>query len=280
MMKPALSAITKGSDQFIITVEVVPPAGPNAESVLSSLGSLTDLAIDGFSVATNPVAKPRMSAMALCALIQQRTRRQAILHCTTRDHNRLSLQGLLWGAQALGIEIVLIMTGDFVALADRASTTTVRDVDVIDLVQMAREAGLLAGVVLEPFPISGLGQAIRRLERKIEVGAQFVVTQPIYDERGAENLAEAIGHLDIPLIMGILPLRTPRHAEFLHQRVAGIEIPEVVRKRMIQARNPVAEGAANAREMLAVARKHFAGACLMPPFDHYEVLFDILRGNE
>lgn len=265
-------------EQFMMTVEVVPPAGPDAESLLSSLESLAGLSIDGFSVATNPVAKPRMSALALCSLIQQRTGKPAILHCTTRDHNRLSLQGLLWGARALGIKTVLVMTGDFVALGDRARTTTVRDVGVFGLVQMARDAGLRTGVVLDhASDVKRLEPAIRRLERKVEAGAQFVVTQPIYDEASAERLVELLEPLEIPITMGILPLRTSRHAEFLHHRVAGIVIPEPVRERMSRAKDPIAEAAANAREMLAVARQHFAGVCVMPPFDHYEVLFDILH---
>jgi methylenetetrahydrofolate reductase (NADPH) len=264
--------------RFMITVEVVPPAGPDAEPILATLEALAALPFDGFSVATNPVAKPRLSALALCALIQQRMGRSVILHCTTRDHNRLSIQGLLWGARALGIETALVATGDFVALGDRARTTTVRDVDVFVLVRLAREAGLHTGVVLDPHPESnGLEQAIRRLERKVEAGAQFAVTQPVYDEASVRALADATRHVGIPIILGILPLRTARHAEFLHHKVAGIAVPENVRERMSRASDSVAEGAANAREMLAVARHHFAGACLMPPFDQYEVLFDILR---
>jgi len=264
--------------RFITTVEIVPPAGPDAEPILTALESLAALSFDGFSVATNPVAKPRLSALALCTLIQQRTGRPAILHCTTRDHNRLSIQGVLWGARALGIETVLVATGDFVALGDRVRTTTVRDVDVFALVRLAREAGLHTGVVLDPHPESnGLEQAVRRLERKVEAGAQFAVTQPVYDEASARTLADATGHVGTPVLLGILPLRTARHAEFLHHRVAGIAVPEHVRERMSRASDSVAEGAANAREMLAVARQHFAGVCLMPPFDHYEVLFDILR---
>jgi len=121
---------------FTIALKIVPPAGPNAKSILASLESLAALPFDGFSVAINTVAKPRMSALALCALVQQRRGRPAILHCTTRDHNRLSIQGLLWGAWPLGIEAVLVATGDFVRLGDRARTTTVRDVDVFDLVRL------------------------------------------------------------------------------------------------------------------------------------------------
>jgi len=266
---------------FPITVEVVPPAGPDAGPILSALESLAGLPIDGFSVATNPVAKPRMSAVALCALIQQRAGKPAILHCTTRDHNRLSSQGLLWGARALGIETTLITTGDFVALGDRAHTTTVRDVDVFDLVRMAREAQFHTGVILDPHPESdGFEQAIRRLERKVDAGAQFAVTQPVYDEPSARSLAEATRHVGIPVVLGILPLRTARHAEFLHRRVAGIAVPQHVRERIARASDPVAEGIANAQEMLAAARQLFAGACLMPPFDHYEILFDIVHSTQ
>ncbi len=263
--------------RFTITVEVVPPAGADPGPLLSALDALGDLAFSGFSVATNPVAKPRMCAMAMCALIQQKTGRPAVLHCTTRDHNRLSLQGTLWGAKALGIETVLAATGDFVALGDRSTTTNVRDLDVFGLVTMARDAGMCTGVVLDPHPeANGLYRAVRRLERKVEAGAQYVVTQPVYDEASAAQLADVTSHIKIPIIMGILPLRTPRHAEFLHQKVAGIAVPAKLRKRMHSADDPAKEGIKNARDMLVVARERFAGTCIMPPFDHYEMLSDIL----
>jgi len=265
-------------EKFMITVEVVPPTGPDAAPLLAELEPLVDLVFDVFSVATNPVAKPRMSAMALSALLQQKTGKPAILHCTTRDHNRLSLQGMLWGARALGIETVLVATGDVIAMGDRAHTSSVRDLDVFDLVRMARAAGLHTGVVFDTHPESnGMELAVRRLADKIEAGAQFAVTQPVYDEAAADQLVEITQSLAIPVILGILPLRTARHAEFLHRKVAGIAVPQAVREQMQHAADPVAAGIANARAMLALARRHFAGACLMPPFDHYEVLFDILK---
>ncbi|MBL0712377.1 MAG: methylenetetrahydrofolate reductase [Desulfosarcina sp.] len=266
------------STRFKVIVEVVPPAGADAGPILLSLKSLGTLPIDAFNVATNPVARARMSAFALCALIQQQTGRPAVLHCTTRDHNALSIQALLWGARALGIQTVLVTTGDFVALGDRAATTTVRDLDVFDLVKMAREASLCAGVAFDPHSdTSNPQRAVKRLADKAAAGAQFAVTQPVYDKKSARWLLDATRHIDIPIIMGILPLRTPRHAEFLHQQVSGISVPRELRQRLKGAQDPVAEGAANAREMLAVAREDFAGACIMPPFDHYEVLADILK---
>jgi methylenetetrahydrofolate reductase (NADPH) len=269
---------TLDSRRFSISVEVVPPAGPDAEPVLAALESIGSLSFDGFSVATNPVARPHMSALALSALIQQRIGKPAILHCTTRDHNRLSVQGLLWGARALGITSVLVATGDLLGVGLGVKTTTVRDLDVYALVRMAREAGMVTGVVLDPRPESGrLSQEVRRLEKKVEAGAQFVVTQPVYDEPGAETLYTATKDLGIPVILGILPLRTARHAWFLHHKVAGIAVPEHVRERMVNAADPVAEGIAAAREMLDIARQSFAGACIMPPFDHYEILSALLQ---
>jgi homocysteine S-methyltransferase len=264
--------------EFAVIVEVVPPAGPDPEPLLADLESLGGLAIDGFSVATNPLARPRMSALALSALIQERTGKPATLHCTTRDHNRLSLQALLWGAQALRLRTVLAATGDFVALGDTARTTTVRDVDVCGLVRMARKAGLRTGVVFDPHPEArGFERAVRRLKRKAEAGAQFLATQPVYDEPSALQLIGSIGHIGLPAMLGVLPLRSGRHAEFLHRSVSGIAVPEAVRARMVAARDPLVEGVANALSQLAVARERFAGTYVMPPFGHYEVLRQILE---
>jgi methylenetetrahydrofolate reductase (NADPH) len=269
-----------GSEGFTIIVEVVPPAGPEAGPLLDVLSAASALPLDAFSVASNPVARARMSALALCSLIQQVVGRPAILHCTTRDHNRLSIQGLLWGAKALGIQTVLAATGDFVALGERARTTTVRDLDVFSLVRMAREAGLHAGVVLDPHLESDRFQReVDRLGRKLEAGAQFVVTQPVYAESEAVRLAEATRPLGIPIILGILPLWSARHAQFLHENVAGIRVPEQVRRRMQRAEDAPGEGASLARELIAVARQCFAGACLMPPFGHHEVLAPILASG-
>ena len=269
--------IDLSKNRFNIFIEVVPPAGPDAGPLMQLLTSVSVLSFDAFSVATNPVAKPRMSALAACVLTQGKIGKPAILHCTTRDHNRLSLQGMLWGARALGIQTVLAATGDMVSLPDRHITTTVRDTDVLGLVGMARQCGLQTGVVIDPHPESnGFESAIRRLAEKVDAGAQFAVTQPIYDTDTADAMTRATQAFGIPVIMGILPLRTARHADFLHQKVAGIAVPGELRERMHRSRDTVKTGSRNAREMLAVARERFAGACIMPPFDHFEVLEDIL----
>lgn len=264
-------------DSFVTTVEVVPPQNSDPCATLLALDALKGLPISGFSVAANPVAKSRMSAMALCSLIQKRTGKFAILHCTTRDNNRISLQSTFWGARALGINHVLTVTGDFVALEERKLTSDVKDMDVFQLIEMARTSGMITGAVLDFRPESnGLEKEVERLERKAASGAMFVVTQPIYDRDMARTIAISTSHIDIPIIMGILPLRTARHAQFLHERVAGIAVPEKLREIMNHASNPLAEGISNAREMVVIAKEFFRGICIMPPFDHYEVVSDIL----
>jgi homocysteine S-methyltransferase len=261
---------------FTITVEVVGPAGPRADSLLDLLKSLNDLDFYGFSVATNPVARPRMSALALSALIRLKIGRPAILHCTTRDHNRLSLQGLLWGARALEIDTVLVATGDIVA-PGATPAKNVNDVSVFELVEMARKSGLHTGVVFDWHPeTDGMQSAVRRLRRKVRSGAQFIVTQPVYDERSFERIGEAIDQVGLPALLGVLPLRTPRHAEFIDEKVAGITVPEAVRRRMREATDPLAEGIGRARAMISRARERFAGVCLMPPFGHYEIVRELM----
>ncbi len=272
----ALSQALKNS--FTVTIEVVPPRGSDPVPLLDALSALDPSLFFGYSVATNPVAKAHMSAMALCSLITARFRKATILHCTTRDHNALSLQGLLWGARALGIDTVLVATGDTISYNLRYKTTSVRDVDVFGLVETAREAGQFTGVVFDPHPeTQGLKRESERLQEKIHRGAQFAVTQPVYSSESAQQIAEAIGSFGIPIVLGILPLRTAAHADFLHEKVSGISVPQAVRRRMHQAEDPLQEGIRMSRELLQDARKLFAGACLMPPFNHYEIVDEILK---
>ena len=154
-------------DSFLITIEVVPPLGADPSALLSALDALKDLPADAFSVATNPVAKARMCAMSLCVLIQQKTGKPAILHCTTRDHNRISLQAMFWGAKAMGIHTVMAATGDFVSMSQRKMVSDVKDLDVFELITMARESGMQTGVVLDFRPeYNGLEKEVERLEKK------------------------------------------------------------------------------------------------------------------
>lgn len=274
-----LELLEKKSSRFVLTIEVVPPGGNDISPLMAELNSLAELSFDGFSVATNPVAKARMSAMATAAVIQKEIGRPAVFHCTTRDHNRISLLSELWGAKALGLSTVMVATGDHVAMKDRGIVSNVSDVNVFSLIRMAREADLFTGVVFDTHPErNGLEQAVKRLKKKVDAGAQYVVTQPVYNQAEADIIYERTRDMGIPVILGILPLRTLKHAVFLHDKVAGIAVPEDIIHRMRDAKDPVTEGNRNASEMLAIAKERFAGACIMPPFDHYEVMPDIING--
>jgi homocysteine S-methyltransferase len=222
-----------------------------------------------------------MSALAFSALLERTLGVPSIMHATTRDHNRLGAWSNLCGAKALGIETVLLASGDRVGVGDRRATTTVRDLDVYGLIEMARQIGLRVGVVFDPGnDASGIDGQVARLVRKVDCGAQFVVTQPAYDVRGVDCLADALASLCVPSLLGILPLRSARHAEFLHCKVAGIVVPRQVQRLMLEARDPVQAGVRNAATTVRLARQRFAGVCIMPPFDHYEMVVMILRASE
>ncbi len=262
---------------FIITIEVVPPTGNDPATILKKLTGITHLPFHGFSVASNPVAKPKMSAMVFTHLIQKATQKPAILHCTIRDHNRLGLQSELWGAKALGIDTVIAVTGDPSAFKAEEPTSTVGDLNVFQLIAMAKDSDLFTGAVLDFRPeINGLEHEAKRLEKKVASGCGFIVTQPIYDEQTANKIHAATKYLNVPVIMGILPLLSYKHAIFLHDRVAGIAVPEPLRQQMEKAHDPVNEGVFQARQMLGLAKKMFSGACIMPPFDRFDILPDIL----
>ncbi len=272
-----MSFLLTDPDRFKITLEVVPPAGHETGPLLEKINAISNLTFDGFSVASNPVAKPRMSAMAFSNILQQKTGKPAILHFTVRDHNRLGLQAELWGARALGIDTVIAVTGDPSGQTRETPTTTVNDLNVCDLISMARESGLSTGAVLDYRPeVDGLDHEIKRIEKKAKAGCQFIVTQPVYDRDTAQRLKTGLKHIRVPVIMGILPLLTVKHTVFLHTKVAGIAVPEHLQQEMKNSETPLDAGIKNSREMLALAREMFAGACVMPPFDRFDILDQIL----
>jgi homocysteine S-methyltransferase len=253
-----MSFVISDTQKFVTTIEVVPPAGNDPAALLDKLAAISDLDFSGFSVATNPVAKPRMSAMVFSHLLHQKTGKPAILHLTVRDHNLLGLQAELWGAKALGIDTLIAVT-------------------VYQLITLANESGLTAGAVLDFRPErNGLKNEVKRLEKKVAAGSRFIVTQPVYDEETARTLANACVHLPVPKIMGILPLLSFRHATFLHDKVDGIAVPDALRREMETSADPVGTGTVQAKHMLEIAKLYFSGACVMPPFERFEILKEIL----
>lgn len=273
-----MTALFTDKHKFIITIEVVPPLGNDPKPLLDKLCQLDGSKFDAFSVASNPVARPRMSAMVFAHLAQKAAQKPAILHFTIRDHNRLGLQSELWGAKALGIDTVIVVTGDPSAPKADLPTSTVCDLTVFELIETARNADLYTGAVLDFRPeVNGLLHEAKRLEKKVASGAQFVVTQPVYDEVTAQKIHTATKDLGVPVLMGILPLLSFKHAVFLHDKVDGIAVPQGLREQMENSLDPVQTGIDQSKQMLKLARQLFSGACVMPPFDRFDILNQILR---
>jgi homocysteine S-methyltransferase len=265
------------NEQFTITIEVVPPAGGSPGKLLEELQEIASLPFDSFNVATNPVAKPRMGALTFAVLLQNQVNKPTIFHCTTRDQNQLHLQSVLWAGKAAGLSSVLVATGDMVPLAQRKQVSTVGDVSVFELIRMAGNSGFTVGIVLNPHPENrGKDSEYDRLSRKREAGADYCITQPVYTAEDIGEIHSRTGSLDIPIYIGILPLRTDRHARFLEEKVSGIHVPQHIIRRMEKAEDQVAEGVRIAGELLAECRDTVRGVCIMPPFNHFEILEDLL----
>jgi len=184
-----MSFLISSKNKFKITLEVVPPAGADGQALLDKLDALTNLAFDGFSVASNPVAKPPDVRHGFLPFAPGKTGKPAILHFTVRDHNRLGLQAELWGARALGLDTIIAVTGDPSARNKENKTTTINDLNVFELIQMATQADLCTGAVLDFRPeVDGLENEIYRIEKKAAAGARFIVTQPVYDRKPPSDL--------------------------------------------------------------------------------------------
>jgi homocysteine S-methyltransferase len=234
-----------------------------------------------------------MSALALAYLLKQHVDLEIILHFTCRDRNLMGLQSDLMGAHAVGIKNILAITGDPPSAGDYPNATAVYDVDSIGLVEIIRKlnsgtdlAGssigkpteFSIGVGADP-SVDDLGREIARLERKVDAGAQFVFTQPLYELGVAERFVNMTAGLNVPILLGLLPLQSYRHAEFLHNEVPGIRVPEKHREQLRKAgKQANMEGIAMCRELLKSAKDVFAGVYLMPSFGRYDTILDILDG--
>ncbi|MBA3063881.1 bifunctional homocysteine S-methyltransferase/methylenetetrahydrofolate reductase, partial [Candidatus Woesearchaeota archaeon] len=247
--------------------------------------------VDAVNIADNPLARTRMSPVTLAHLIKKKVGLEPILHFTCRDRNVLGIQSELLGAYALNIENVLALTGDPPAVGDYPYLTAVFEVTskgLIHIIKTLNQGYDLAGNPISPHTnfcigaavnpnASNLDREIERFKEKVEAGASFAQTQPLYDINIFKKFLDKISHLKIPILAGVLPLQNYRHAEFLHNEVSGIIIPEGIRERMRNADKPEKEGVLIAQEFLADAKKLVSGVCLMPPFERYDVALDVLR---
>lgn len=284
--------------KFVISVEMDPPRGLSVHKLLAGASLLTEAGADVINVADSPMARMRMSPWAVCQLIQQQVGVESVLHFPTRGRNLLRVQGDLLAAHAMGIRNVFVVMGDPTAVGDYPDAMDNYDLVPSGLIQLiARHfnAGLdhaganigqptafFVGCALNLCPTNP-EQEMKALRRKLQSGAQFILTQPVYQaEKAGEFLkayTERYGALQTPVLVGVLPLFNTRHATFLHNEVPGIFITENMQKRMRQAgdRAPQ-EGVRLALELIDQMKAWASGIYLMPAFHRYDLAAEVVDG--
>jgi homocysteine S-methyltransferase len=284
------------SDEFVISVEIDPPRGLDPSKSLQAAKLMREHGVDAINIADGPRASARMSPMALATLIEKEINIETLLHYCCRDRNLLGMQADLIGAHALGLRNVLIVTGDPPKLGDYPSATAVFDVDSIGLVRIVHNLnkGLdLAGTPLgaaTSFTIGvgvnpgamDLDTEIERFYEKVNAGAEYALTQPVYEASLLENFLHRTRDIDIPVLVGILPLSSYKNAEFLHNEVPGMQVPLAIREQMKRASSGKAArelGIEIARDALRSCSTlpHIQGAYIMPPFGRYDAVLKILE---
>ncbi len=281
--------------RFVTLCELVSPRGVNPDKEVGYARRLHHHGVDAINIPDGPRASSRMSALAMALLIQQRVGIEVLLHYTCRDRNVIGMQSDLLGAWALGIRNILAVTGDPPKLGNYPDATAVFDVDSIGLTNLLNHlnhgldlaenpigapTGFLVGVGVNPGAIN-LDYELKRLDYKIEAGAEFIVTQPVFDLAIFERFLKRIEHLKhVPLIAGIWPLVSLRNAEFLNNEVPGATVPEHIMAQMRKARNKeeaLEVGTHVARETLRQLRPHTQGAQVAVPFGRVNMVLEILE---
>jgi len=275
--------------EFVVSVELDPPKGLNPAKILEGAALLQEAGVHCINIADSPMARVRMSCIALARLIQDHLGIETIIHFTTRDRNLMALQSELLGAHALGIRNILALTGDPLRLGDYPNTTGVWDLDSVGLMQVIRgmnEGHDAAGSSIGAKSSFHIGaalnlnmtdeqtdQEIEKYWRKIDAGAQFIMTQPIYEMAPLLRFLDRVGKPPIPMILGCIPLHSSRHAEFLHNEVPGITIPDDVRTRMrVAGEHGHEEGLKLAQELLIAVHSLVQGVYLMPSYGRYDIV--------
>jgi len=277
--------------KFLTTVELDIPRGLDMTSVFEGAQFCYERKIDAVNITDGARARLRMSPIAISAQVQQRVGIEVMMHITARDRNLIGLQAELMGAYALGLQNILCVTGDPAGIGDYPQATSLRDVDSIGLIRALRSMNqgtdIMGNSIGSPtsFYIACAANPsnpdadteIERLAKKVEAGANIFFTQPLFEIRTLETFLRRIEQFKIPIMLGILPLRGFRHADFLHNEVPGIRIPEKFREMMRSAGKEAAKlGVKLSMDFIKDAKPHVAGIYMMPPFRKYSVIDELL----
>jgi len=284
------SLLAQGS--FVTLVEIIPPRGISCANEIEGARKLSQLGVHAINVPDSPRASARMSAQSLCIQIQQHTGIETILHYTCRDRNLLSIQSDLLGASSLGLRNILCLTGDPPKLGNYPDATAVFDVDSIGLVNIVHRlnhgldiganaigasTNFTIGVAANP-GIPDIEQELRRFFYKVEAGAEYAITQPVFDLRLLESFLKRIEGHRIPVIAGIWPLTSLRNAEFMKNDLR-VSMPDEIMRRMAHSGSPDAarqEGIRIAQEMLTAVRPVVQGVQVSAPFGRYAAAAEVI----
>ncbi|MHB0963145.1 MAG: bifunctional homocysteine S-methyltransferase/methylenetetrahydrofolate reductase [Gemmatimonadaceae bacterium] len=284
------------ADEFVTSVEIVPPRGVEPSRMLAEVRKLKDAGVDAVNVPDGPRAQSRMSAIATSVLIQQACGIETVTHYACRDRNLLGMLSDLLGASALGLHNVLLVTGDPPKMGPYPDATAVFDIDAIGLTNLVSRLNhgmdpggnsigaptrYVIGVGVNPVAID-VEHELKRFAWKVEAGAEFAVTQPVFDTAQLESFVQRIEDHHLPVVAGIWPLVSVRNAEFLANEVPGVTVPQAVIDRMRRANekskdHAVAEGIAIAREMLERVRPVVQGVQVSAPFGKVELALEVFK---
>ncbi|MNS04670.1 Bifunctional homocysteine S-methyltransferase/5,10-methylenetetrahydrofolate reductase [compost metagenome] len=274
-------------ERHTIIVELDPPRDLDITKFMEGAAALKEVGVDALTLADNSLAVTRMSNMALGHLVLKETGLRPLIHIACRDRNLIGTQSHLMGFDALGIDHVLAVTGDPARFGDLPGASSVYDMTSFEIIRMIKQlndgvafsgkplkqkANFVVGAAFNP-NVKHLDKAVQRLEKKIASGADYIMTQPVYDVKLIASIKEATAHLDVPIFIGIMPLASGKNAEYLHNEVPGIQLSDSVRSRMegLQGEEGRRVGVEIAKELLDVAMDHFNGIYLMTPFMFYEM---------
>ncbi|MDK2985724.1 MAG: methionine synthase / methylenetetrahydrofolate reductase [Clostridia bacterium] len=290
-MKPTLPECVQR--RHTVIVELDPPRNLDYKDFLYGCQALKDAGADAVTLADNSLAMMRMSNMALGTLVKERIGIRPLLHVACRDRNLIAQQSHLMGLHALGIDHVLVVTGDPTRFGDFPGATSVYDLNSFEMIRLIKEmnkgisysgqplgsaASFIVGGAFNP-NVKNLDKAIERLEKKVAAGADYIMTQPVYSTEQVEELYQATKHIEVPIFVGVMPLTSSRNAEFLHNEVPGIRLSDKVRERMSRVNGEAArrEGVEIAREIVDAIIERFNGVYLITPFLRYEMTAELTK---
>jgi homocysteine S-methyltransferase len=282
--------------EFVTTCEVLPPKGCDPEKTLDSIRLLKRAGVDAVNIPDGPRAQTRMSAQATAVLVEREIGLESVLHYCCRDRNLLGMMSDLLGAAALGLRNLLIITGDPPKMGPYPDATAVFDIDSIGLTNMVNRlnhgldlgnnpvgcpTSFCIGVGCNPGAIN-LDEEIKRFEYKIEAGAEFAITQPVFDIEQLRNFLKRIEHTRVPVVAGIWPLVSYRNAEFLHNEVPGVNVTPEIMERMRRASEQGKEagrdeGLRIARESLLEVRDLIQGVQVSAPFNNVKYALEVFE---